>query len=159
VGLAGILSGTSDGHAVRALLEVIRVRDTLRLVALGRRLDGGQSQTFAAAAPWDSLLPRGEWVFLAATFDYATGRIALYRNGRALDGAYVAEGDPWGVKEPGPHAASATAPRGIKVGGSFPQNTRERNPCDCRADDLMFLDRALSPLEVDQQYRRMAAPL
>ncbi|MFL5583153.1 MAG: PQQ-dependent sugar dehydrogenase [Gemmatimonadaceae bacterium] len=156
-GLAGILSGDSDGHAVRALLELITVRDTLRLVALGRRVDGGASQTFAASAPWDSLLPRGEWVLLAATFDFAAGRMALYRNGRPLDGAYLADGDPWGVREPGPHAASRTDPRGVKVGGSFPQNTRERNPCDCRTDDLLFLDRALSPLEVDQQYRRMIA--
>jgi hypothetical protein len=40
VGLAGILSGDSDGHAVRALLELINVSGELRLVALGRRIDG-----------------------------------------------------------------------------------------------------------------------
>lgn len=36
IGLAGVLSGDSDGHAVRALLELINVNGELRLVALGR---------------------------------------------------------------------------------------------------------------------------
>lgn len=57
IGLAGVLSGTSDGHAVRALLELIQVNGELKLVALGRRLDSGASQTFAADAPWEELLP------------------------------------------------------------------------------------------------------
>jgi transcription-repair coupling factor (superfamily II helicase) len=43
VGLFGLLSGTSDGHEVRALLEVILVDGTPRLVALGRRDDTGNS--------------------------------------------------------------------------------------------------------------------
>lgn len=54
--------------------------------------------------------------------------------------------------EPEPDVASATDPRGIKIGGSFPQNTRENNPCDCRMDELMFLDRVVSPTEVRLQY-------
>ena len=53
-------------------------------------------------------------------------------------------GDPWGVGGPGPHYTSPTNPRGIKIGGSFPQNTRESNPCNCRMDSLMFLNRAVS---------------
>jgi hypothetical protein len=55
----------------------------------------------------------------------------------------------------GTHAASATDPRGITIGGSFAQNAREATSCDCRADNVMFLDRVLTPLEVNQQYRRM----
>jgi glucose/arabinose dehydrogenase len=157
VGLAGILSGDSDGHAVRALLELINVNGELRLVALGRRVDGSASQTFAANADWRTLLPDGEWVFLAATFDFDTGTMRLFRNGKAVDGFYVVAGDPWGVAGPGPHPTSATDPRGIKVGGSFPQNTREQNPCNCRMDSLMFLDRAVSPFEVWLQYHRVAA--
>jgi hypothetical protein len=66
-------------------------------------------------------------------------------------------GDPWGVAGPGRHAASATDPRGIKIGGSFPQDTRENNPCNCRMDSLMFLDRVVSAGEVKHQYRRVAA--
>jgi hypothetical protein len=50
--------------------------------------------------------------------------------------------------------ASDTLPRGYKVGGSFPQNTVERNPCNCRMDSLMFLDRAITPDEVRAQYQR-----
>ncbi len=154
IGLAGVLSGNSDGHAVRALLEIISVSGELRVVALGRRVDTGSSQTFAAREDWQAILPQGEWVFLAATFDYDNGTMRLYRNGRPLDGFYTLSNDPWGVSgPPEPDLSSATDPRGIKVGGSFPQNTLERNPCNCRQDSLMFLDRALTDGEVLLQYR------
>lgn len=154
IGLAGILSGNSDGHNVRALLEVIDVAGTLRLVALGRRIDEGASQTFAANTDWQSLLPQGRWVFLAASFDFDTGTMKLYENGRPLDGFYVTPGDPWDLTStPGPHYTSATDPRGIKLGGSFPQNTQEKNACDCRLDGLMFLNRVVTPSEVRHQYR------
>ena len=155
IGLAGVLTGDSDGHGVRALLELINVDGELRLVALGRRLDGGASQTFAASDPWQTLLPKGEWVHLAATFDFAAGTMALYRNGRAVEGFYTTAGDPWQVGGPGPHVTSATDPRGIKIGGSYPQDTREQNPCDCRMDALTFLDRSVSAAEVAKQYRHM----
>jgi len=155
VGLAGVLSGDSDGHAVRALLELIDVSGTLRLVALGRRVDGSSSQTFAAIQDWRTLLPPDTWVHLAATFDFDDGTMALYRNGRPLDGFYTLPGDPWGVVgEPEPDLTSATDPRGIKIGGSFPQNTLERNPCNCRFDSLLFLDRSLTPKQVWKQYRQ-----
>jgi hypothetical protein len=155
VGLAGVLTGDSDGHAVRALLEVIDVSGTLRVVALGRRIDGGSSQTFAADEDWHAVLPDDHWVFLAATFNFNTGAMALYRNGAPLAGFYTLTGDPWAIGGlPEPDFASATDPRGIKIGGSFPQNTLERNPCNCRFDSLMFLDRALTPAEIREQYRR-----
>ncbi|MEV7239296.1 hypothetical protein AB0N06_37120 [Streptomyces sp. NPDC051020] len=157
IGLAGVLSGTSDGHAVRALLELIQVKGELKLVALGRRLDSGASQTFAAEAPWEELLPRGEWVHLAATFDFRDGTLALYRDGKPLDGFYVTPGDPWEIATtPAPHRASPTDPRGIKIGGSYPQNTRENNACDCRMDDLLFLDRPVPTGAVAAEYQRMA---
>ncbi|NHC16176.1 PQQ-dependent sugar dehydrogenase [Motilibacter deserti] len=155
IGLAGVLTGNSDGHAVRALLELIDVNGTLRLVALGRRIDTGASQTFAANADWRTLLPQGEWVHLAATFDFDAGTMALYRNGKPIPGFYTASGDPWQRTGPRPYLSSPTDPRGIKIGGSFPQDLSERNPCNCRMDSLMFLDRALTKVEVGQQYRRM----
>jgi hypothetical protein len=151
IGLTGLLSGNSDGHGVRALLELISVNGELRLVALGRRIDTGASQTFAASEDWHKLLPQGEWVHLAATFDYTTGKMALYRNGVPVDGFYTTPGDPWQIDGTG---TSDTLPRGIKIGGSFPQNTLERNPCNCRMDSLMFLDRAVSSDEVTAQYQR-----
>jgi Concanavalin A-like lectin/glucanases superfamily len=154
IGLAGVLSGDSDGHQVRALLELINVSGTMRLVALARRVDGSSSQTLAASEDWPALLPVGKWVFLAATFDFDEGTMALYRNGRPLAGFYTLPGDPWGVVgPPEPDLTSATDPRGIKIGGSFPQNTRETNPCNCRMDSLMFLDRVARPGEVAGQYR------
>ncbi|WP_210502918.1 PQQ-dependent sugar dehydrogenase [Nocardioides xinjiangensis] len=151
IGLAGVLAGNSDGHGVRALLELIQVNGELKLVALGRRLDNGSSWTYAASQPWQELLPQGEWVHLAATFDFDDGSMALYRNGKAVDGFYTATNDPWKVDGTG---TSATNPRGIKIGGSFPQNGTERNPCNCRMDDLVFLDDVASASEVARQYRR-----
>jgi hypothetical protein len=155
IGLAGVLTGDSDGHGVRALLELIDVNGELRLVALGRRIDGGNSQTFAADQPWQAVLPRGEWVHLAATFNFADGTLALHRNGRPLSGFYTRTDDPWLVDGPGPHVTTASDPRGIKIGGSFPQDTREQNPCDCRMDSLMFLDTVVSARDVEKQYRHM----
>ena len=151
IGLAGVLAGNSDGHGVRALLELIQVNGELRLVALGRRLDTGSSWTYAASQDWQDLLPQDEWVHLAATFDFANGSMALYRNGQPVDGFYTSTNDPWQVDGTG---TSATNPRGIKIGGSFPQNGTERNPCNCRMDALMFLDTVASADEVAQQYRR-----
>jgi hypothetical protein len=162
IGLMGLLTGDSEGHAVRALLEIINVPvngvNELHLVALGRRIDGSASQTFAANTPWPTLLPQNEWVFLTATFDFNTGALALYRNGEPLSGFLVTPGDPWGIAGPGPHVTSATDPRGIKIGGSFPQNTQERNPCNCRMDSVMFLDRVARPREIRAQYRLVTRP-
>ncbi len=151
IGLAGVLTGTSDGHAVRALLEVITVDGELRLVALGRRLDGGGSWTFAADLPWDQILQRNQWVHLAATFDFAGGEMKLYRNGEELEGRYTAS-NPWGAG-----ATSPTDPAGIKIGGSFPQDTREANPFHGRMDDLMFLDVVPTPEQVAAQYALFGA--
>lgn len=159
VGLAGILTGDSDGHGVRALLEVISVNGTMRVVALARRVDGGSSQTFAASEDWQSILPVGEWVFLAATYDFDEGTMALYKNGKPLPGFYAVADDPWGViGDPEPDLTSAADPRGIKIGGSYPQDTREQNPCNCRFDDLMFLDRVLTPGQIMAQYRVAGRP-
>ncbi|WBB76647.1 hypothetical protein O7602_14400 [Micromonospora sp. WMMD1128] len=156
IGLAGVLTGDSDGHGVRALLELIDVNGELRLVALGRRVDGGASQTFAAREDWRTLLPKGTWVHLAATYDFTRGTMALYRDGRPVDGFYTTAGDPWQLDGPGPHVTSATDPRGIKLGGSFPQDTLERNPCDCRMDGLMFLDTVVPARDIAAQYRLMS---
>ena len=91
------------------------------------------------------------WVHLAATFDFTTGTMALYRNGRPVEGSYTRTDDPWLVNGPGPHVTTATDPRGIKIGGSFPwQGSQDRNPCDCRMDALMLLDRSLTAREVEK---------
>jgi hypothetical protein len=153
VALAGLLSGNSDGHTARALIEVFGVNGKLRLVALGRRIDDQGHQLFAANEDWHTILPQNTWVFLAATLNYNTGELVLYKNGQPLPGFMGVAGDPWGVHGGGgPFFTSATNPRGIKVGGGFPQNTREDNPCNCRVDGLMFLNRDATATEVAQQY-------
>ncbi|GAA4884367.1 PQQ-dependent sugar dehydrogenase [Serinicoccus chungangensis] len=152
IGLAGVLSGDSDGHGVRALLEVIDVGGEQKLVALGRRVDGASSWTYAADLPWDEILEQGEWVHLAATFDFVEGEMALYMNGEPLEGDYTAA-NRWGSG-----ATSDTDPAGIKIGGSFPQDTQERNPCDCRMDDLMFLDSVPTAEQMAAQYALFEVP-
>ena len=156
IGLAGVLTGDSDGHGVRALLELIDVSGTLRVVALGRRVDGGASQTFAATEDWRTILPKDEWVHLTATFDFDAGTMALYKNGKPVEGFYTnPTGNPWQNTD-GVDLTSATDPRGYKIGGSFPwTGSADRNPCDCRMDALMFLDRSLDAREVANQYRYM----
>lgn len=158
IGLFGLLSGDSDGHGVRALIEVINVGATLRLVALGRRIDGGSSLTLAATEDWAVLLPMDSWVHLAATFDYDGGTMALYRDGQPLAATLTTAGDSWGVVGGAePDLASPTAPRGIKIGGSYPQNSAERNPFPGRFDELVFVDRVLTPSEIATQHGRYLA--
>jgi hypothetical protein len=152
VGLMGILSGNSNGHDVRALLEIIDVSGTLRLVALGRRVDGAGSRTFAAQLPWQELIPMNEWTHLAATFDFISGAMALYQNGVPLAGFYTAAGNSWGSG-----TTSAAVSSGIKIGGSYPANTSEQNPFNGRFDELMFFDRALGADEIAAQYAVFAA--
>lgn len=155
IGLFGVLSGTSDGHLVRALVEVIRVDDTLRLVALGRREDAGESLVLVAAGDWTAVLPPNEWTHVAATFDYDNGAMVLYRNGERQRADYAASDDRWKIAgPPEPDRSSATDPAGIKIGGSFPQNSAERNPFTGRFDDLMFFDRVLTADEVKAQFAR-----
>lgn len=155
VGLFGLLSGTSDGHLVRALVEVIDVDGALRLVALGRREDDGESLLLLAPGDWSAWVPANEWTHIAATFDYDGGTMALYRNGERLAAEYTASDDRWRVAgEPEPDRTSPTDPAGIKIGGSYPQNNVERNPFNGRFDDLMFFDRALTADEIRAQFAR-----
>lgn len=158
VGLFGVLSGDSDGHGVRVLVEVIDVAGTPRLVALGRRVDGGGSRVLAAADDWHALLPNDVWTHVAATFDFDNGTMALYLNGAPAEARYTSTNDAWSIDDaPGPNLTSPTSPAGIKVGGSYPQNTAERNPFTGRLDDLMFFGRSLDADEVRRQYERFAA--
>ena len=46
---------------------------------------------------------------------------------------------------------------GIKIGGSFPQNSLERNPFNGLMDDLMLFDRSLSAVDVRAQFARFPA--
>lgn len=158
IGLFGLLSGTSEGHGVRALLEVLTVSGNLRLVALGRRIDTGVSLTLATTNDWHTLLPDNVWTHLAATFDFDNGTMALFRNGQPLPASYTTTGDAWSVIGGAePDLTSATSPAGIKVGGSYPQNTQEFNAFNGRFDDLMFFNRTLTAAEVWQQYSNFFA--
>jgi hypothetical protein len=152
VGMAGILSGGSEGHLVRSLLEVINVDGEPRLVGLARRLDDQPSNIYAAEADWQELFPTDEWAHIAATFDFTDGTMALYVDGEPVDGFYTDEGDPWDLEGEGPHLTSPALPTGIKIGGSYPQNDGEQNPCNCRMDELKFLDRAATAEEIADQY-------
>jgi hypothetical protein len=158
IGLFGLLSGTSEGHAVRALLEIMDVSGTMRLVALGRRIDTGNSLTLAATNDWHALLPSNTWAHLTATFDFDNGAMSLYRNGEPIPANYTAGGDPWAIIGGAePDLTSPTSPSGIKIGGSYPQNSQEKNPFNGRFDDLMFFNKVLTPAEVLAQYENFTA--
>jgi hypothetical protein len=151
VGLFGLLSGNSNGHDVRALVEIINVKTTPSLVALGRRIDGGRSLTLVATNDWRVLLPSNVWTHIAATFDFDNGVMALYRNSVPLPAASLTTANAWKITG-GTDTTSPTCPAGFKIGGSFPQNTQEKNAFNGRFDDLMFFNRACSAAEVEAQY-------
>jgi hypothetical protein len=153
IGLAGLLRGDEnvgslDGHAVRALIEVIGGKVT----ALGRRLDNqpGSGQCPSADA-WDVVMPPNQWTHLAATFDFDNGKMAIYKNGQPLKSG-PANVAAWQITE-GVDYTSNTAAGGIKIGGSFPDNSAERNPFIGRVDELMFFKKALTPEEVAAQFK------
>jgi hypothetical protein len=158
VGLFGLLSGTSEGHAVRALLEIITVNSSYQLVALGRRLDSGNSLTLAATNDWHVLLPSNVWTHFTATFDFDNGTMALYRNGQPVVATNTSAANQWAITA-GMDVTSATSPAGIKIGGSYPQNTAEKNAFNGRFDDLMFFNRSLTAAEVAAQFQNFSPRL
>lgn len=150
--LFGVLHGASDGHTVRGLIEILPHAGALRLIALGRRLDHGPSLLLAAEAAPDLILPPGRWTHLAATIDFETSTLVLYRNGEALPALPLVTGEPAPSPDEPPRRADATTPTGLKIGGSHPNNSRERNSFDGRFDDLIFLNHPLSADQIRAQF-------
>jgi hypothetical protein len=153
-GLGGLLRGDEnmnrlDGHAVRALLEVINGKVT----GLGRRLDNqpGSGQR-ASTDSWEVVMPPGKWTHLAATFDFANGSISLYKNGHPLASGPT-NVTAWQNVPGADNRTSNTAAGGIKIGGSHPDNTQEQNPFNGRIDELMFFNKCLTGEEVVAQYK------
>jgi hypothetical protein len=154
IGLGGLLRGdenlhTLDGHAVRALLEVIGGK----VAGLGRPNDSvSASGQRASVDKWDVVMPPNQWTHLAATFNFETGDIALYKNGQPLPSA-PANVASWTWKPGEKHITSNTAAGGIKIAGSYPDNTQEKNPFNGRIDELMFFSKSLTPEEIAAQYK------
>jgi hypothetical protein len=153
IGLGGLLRGDEgapglDGHAVRALLEVINDKIT----AMGRRIDNQRnSGTRASVDRWDVVMPPNQWTHLAATFNFETGAIELYKNGASLSST-PANTTSWAVT-PESKRTSDTNAGGIKIGGSYPDNSREFNTFNGRMDELMFFNKALSAEEITAQFK------
>jgi hypothetical protein len=152
-GLAGLLRGDSnldnlDGHTVRALLEIINGKVT----GLGRRIDNqsGSGQR-ASLDDWNVVMPPGVWTHLTATFDFDNGDISLYKNGLPLASS-DAETSAWNVNN-NTNRTSRSNAGGVKIGGSYPDNSEEKNPFNGRVDELMFFNRFLSDAEVAAQYQ------
>jgi hypothetical protein len=154
-GLVGFLRGDAvtgggtDGHTARALLEVISGKVT----GLGRRLDG---QTGSASKQslddWHVVMPPGRWTHLAVSFGFEVGSIDLYKNGLPLaSGAMTSLGN-WQLT-PGVDRTSNTAAGGIKLAGSYPDNSQEFNPFNGRSDEIMMFNKALTAAEVLAQFQ------
>lgn len=151
-GLAGLLRGDSntdglDGHSVRALLEVINGKVT----GLGRRLDNqnGNGQR-ASVDDWHVVMPPRVWTHLTAAFDFDFGTIDLYKNGLPLESSET-DTDSWNVND-NVNRTSNTNAGGIKIGGSYPDNSAERNPFNGRVDELMFFNKTLTADDVAAQF-------
>ncbi|QEG35403.1 LamG domain-containing protein [Bythopirellula goksoeyrii] len=152
-GLFGLLRGdenlgNTDGHAVRALLEVINDRIT----GLGRRLDSQPgSGSIRSVERWDQIMIPGEWCHLTATFDFDRGEVALYKNGLPIETENLSVGN-WDLTEGIDYTSNESA-GGIKIGGSFPDNSQERNPFNGLIDELMAFNQWLTPDLVLAQYQ------
>jgi hypothetical protein len=151
--LRGDVAGATDGHAARALLEVI----TGKVTGLGRRIDmQSGSGSRASADDWYVVLPPNHWTHLAATFDFDHGSIELYKNGLPL-AASAASVANWQLTAD-VDRTSNTAAGGIKIGGSYPDDSQEFNPFNGRSDELMAFNKTLTAQEVLDQFRLISAP-
>jgi hypothetical protein len=153
-GLFGLLRGDenmedTDGHSVRALIEVI----SGRIVGIGRRLDDQPgSGSVRSEDRWDRVMIPGEWNHITATFDFDLGTVDLYKSGLPMEQEDL-NTFSWDLDEDETDFTSDTAAGGIKIGGSFPDNSEERNPFNGRIDELMAFNKWLSPAEVLAQYQ------
>jgi hypothetical protein len=153
-GLFGLLRGDenmedTDGHSVRALIEVIGGHIT----GLGRRLDDQPgSGTVRSVEDWDQVMTPEAWTHITATFHFDIGTVDLYKNGLPMEQENL---DTFSWQSTGEEVeyTSNTAAGGIKIGGSFPDNSEERNPFNGRIDELMAFNKWLSPAEVLAQYQ------
>ena len=136
-----------DGHGVRALIEVINGKVT----GLGRRLDNQvASGQRASLDDWQVVMPPGIWTHLTATFDFDHGTIDLYKNGLPLASS-PANTSAWNVNNNTNRTSNSNA-GGIKIGGSYPDNSQEFNPFNGRIDELMFFKKTLTASEVAAQF-------
>jgi hypothetical protein len=122
-----------------------------KVTGLGRRLDEqiGSGQR-ASLDDWEEVMPPGTWTHLAATFDFNRGRILLYKNGVLLAMSNNSV-DSWDTTGQTDYTSSSNA-GGIKIGGSYPDNSQERNPFNGRIDELMFFNKTLTAEEVADQF-------
>jgi hypothetical protein len=132
-------------------LEVINGKVT----GLGRRLDDqvGSGER-ASDDDWHVVMPPGQWTHLTAAFNFdaptSNSAIRLYKNG-LLIGMSNASVSAW-QRTPGTDYTSSTNAGGIKIGGSYPDNSQEFNPFNGRIDELMFFNKTLSAAEVLSQF-------
>jgi hypothetical protein len=145
----GVTGGGTDGHTARALLEVI----SGKLTGLGRRLDGQSgSASKQSLDDWHVVMPPGRWTHLAVSFGFDAGSIDLYKNGLPLASGAMASLGNWQLT-PGVDRTSNTASGGIKLAGSYPDNSQEFNPFNGRSDEIMMFNKALTAAEVLAQFQ------
>jgi hypothetical protein len=84
--------------------------------------------------------------------------MALYRNGALLPATNSSAANVWNVTT-NLDVTTASNPAGIKIGGSFPQNTAEKNAFNGRFDDLMFFNRAFTAAEIAAQFGNFSPKL
>lgn len=157
--MTGILCGDegvpkADPHLGRALFEIENIGGGTRIVALGRRHDGDKRRKIRSNNTLEQDLPTGQWSHIAATFDFDTGSIILFRNGQPL-ASTITEPGTWELTDGTDYTSNAPA-GGIKIGGQIEGDT---TPFTGLIDEIRVYNTALpatGTMSVQSVYREQA---
>lgn len=124
--MTGILRGDEgaanpDPHAARALFEIENIGGGIRIVALARQRDTDQRRKIRSTRTIAEDLPTDQWSHIAATFNFDTGSITLFRNGELVPTIMTEQGS-WSLTD-GTDTTSNTPALGIKIGGQMEGDT------------------------------------
>lgn len=124
--MTGILRGDEniapDPHIARALVEIENIGGGIRVVAMARQRDTDQRRKFRSNRTIAQDLPLNQWSHIAATFNFDTGAVVLYRNGEIVPTTMTEPGS-WSMVEGVVDVSSNTPAGGIKVGGQMEGDT------------------------------------
>jgi len=148
--------GRGDGDRLSAIVNQ-HDKNAAQGYIVGLYRSGAWSLQLGSNGGWHEVwapcgsLPLGEWTFAAATYDRATGRMALYANGEEIAARDVA--DPGPVTSFDGDFLIGRHNDGVVLAEAF-----RLNHYNGLLDELMLYDRALRAEEIAAAYRSALEP-